>query len=230
NYATVAGGYIDSSAADYSFTTNYNSVVPAGYNNSASFNGQTATVSNELRCGILSKAGGSFTIDHPIDPYNKILNHYFIEGPEMLNIYSGSVVLDANGRAEVRLPDYFSSLNKNPRIQLTGVGTFEVYVIEDVKDNRFVIGGKPGVKVYWVVMGERADVSAEVIRRLMPVEQEKIGVLRGRMLDDEFLSGCMEQLEREGKASGINFRTDEGRKRYEDMKRAPKELEREIKK
>ncbi|MEO0131296.1 MAG: hypothetical protein ABIK76_06360, partial [candidate division WOR-3 bacterium] len=64
----------------------------------------------------------------------------------------------------------------------------------------------------------------------MPVEQEKKGALRGRMLDDEFLSGCMEQLEREGKASGINFRTDEGRKRYEDMKRALKELEREIKK
>ncbi|MEO0087593.1 MAG: hypothetical protein ABIK90_05930, partial [candidate division WOR-3 bacterium] len=230
NYATVAGGYIDSSAADYSFTTNNYSIVPSGYSNSAAFNGQTATASNELRCGILSKAGGSFTIDHPIDPYNKILNHYFIEGPEMLNIYSGSVVLDANGRAEVRLPDYFSSLNKNPRIQLTGVGTFEVYVIEDVKDNRFVIGGKPGVKVYWVVMGERADVSAEVIRRLMPVEQEKIGELRGRMLDDEFLSGCMEQLEREGKASGINFRTAQGRKRYEDMKRALKELEREIKK
>ncbi|MEO0111465.1 MAG: hypothetical protein ABIK77_03875, partial [candidate division WOR-3 bacterium] len=228
--ATVGGGEGNISAGYCSFTTNRYSVVPASYSNSAAFNGQTATASNQLRCGTLSKAGGAFTIDHPLDPYNKILNHYFIEGPEMLNIYSGSVIIDANGRAEVKLPNYFSALNRNPRIQLTGVGTSDVYVLEKIKGNTFVIGGKPGTEVYWVVMAERADVSAEVIRRLMPVEQEKIGELRGRMLDDEFLSGCMEQLEREGKASGINFRTAEGRKRYEDMKRAPKELEREIKK
>jgi len=52
-------------------------VVPAGYDNSAAFNGQTATASNQLCCGVLSKTGGSFTIDDPIDPQNKILNHYF---------------------------------------------------------------------------------------------------------------------------------------------------------
>jgi len=31
----------------------------------------------------------------------------------------------------------------------------------------------------------------------------------------------MEQLEREGKATGINFRTAEGRRRYEQMKNPP---------
>lgn len=196
--------------------------MPADYTNSAAFNGQTATASNQLRCGTLSKAGGTFTIEHPLDPYNKILNHYFIEGPEMLNLYRGSVILDANGRAEVKLPEYFSALNRNPHIQLTGVGTSDVYVLEDIKGNTFVIGGKPKTKVYWQVTGERADVSAEAIRRLMPVEQLKTGALSGRMLDDEFLSGCMEQLEREGKAQGINFRTNEGRKRYEEMKKISK--------
>jgi hypothetical protein len=97
----------------------------------------------------------------------------------------------------------------------------DVYVAEDVKGNRFVIGGKPGTKVYWQVTGERQDVSAEAIRRMMPVEQPKTGALAGRMLDDEFLSGCMEQLESEGKATGINFRTAEGRRRYEQMKNPP---------
>jgi hypothetical protein len=196
--------------------------VPAGYTNSAAFNGQTATASNQLRCGTLSKAGGTFTIEHPLDPYNKILNHYFIEGPEVRNLYDGEVILDASGRATVHLPDYFSVLNRKPRIQLTGVGTSDVYVLEDIKGNTFVIGGKPKTKVYWQVTGERADVSAEAIRRLMPVEQLKTGALSGRMLDDEFLSGCMEQLEREGKAQGINFRTNEGRKRYEEMKKISK--------
>ncbi len=216
--AAIPGGFADTAAATYSFATNNHSVVPSGFNNSAAFNGQTATASNELRCGTLSKAGGSFTIDHPVDPYNKILNHYFIEGPEMRNLYDGEVILDASGRATVHLPDYFSALNRKPRIQLTGVGTSDVYVAEDINGNTFVIGGKPGAKVYWQVTGERADVSAEAIRRIMPVEQPKTGALSGRMLDDEFLSGCMEQLEREGKSQGINFRTPEGRRRYEQIK------------
>uniref|UniRef100_A0A7C6ECD0 Uncharacterized protein n=1 Tax=candidate division WOR-3 bacterium TaxID=2052148 RepID=A0A7C6ECD0_UNCW3 len=203
--------------------------MPLGYSNSAAFNGQTATASNQLRCGTLSKAGGSFTIDHPLDPHGKILNHYFIEGPEMLNIYRGSATLDANGRAEVNLPNYFSALNRNPMVVVSGIGTSDVYIVEEVKNNRFVIGGKPGTKVNWIVTGERVDVSAEVIRRLMPIEQPKIGALSGRMLDDEFLSGCMEQLEREGKASGINFRTAEGRRRYEEMKNHPRLKEKEIK-
>jgi len=222
SYATVAGGYGDTAAAGYSFAVGSHSVVPLSYSNSAAFNGQTATASAQLRCGTLSKTGGSFTIDHPVDPYNKILNHYFVEGPEMLNIYRGSVVLDATGKAEVTLPDYFSALNRNPHIQLTGVGTSDVYVAEKISGNRFVIGGKPGTEVYWQVTGERQDVSAEAIRRMMPVEQPKTGPLAGRMLDDEFLSGCMEQLEREGKAQGINFRTAEGRRRYEQMKNPPK--------
>ncbi|MEO0069805.1 MAG: hypothetical protein ABIK18_03315, partial [candidate division WOR-3 bacterium] len=220
--ATVAGGWGDTSAAAYSFTTNNHSVVPSSYSNSAAFNGQTATASNQTRVGVLSKASGSFTIDHPLDPYHKILNHYFIEGPEMLNIYRGSVILDASGRAEVKLPDYFSALNRNPHIQLTGVGSSDVYVAEKISGNRFVIGGKPGMEVYWLVTGERQDVSAEATRRMMPVEQPKTGELAGRMLDDDFLAGCMLQLEREGKASGLDFRTAAGRARYEQMKNPPK--------
>ena len=223
--ATVAGGYADTAAGNYSFAVGNHSVVPSAYSNSAAFNGMTATSSNQLRCGTLAKAGGTFTIDHPLDPYNKILNHYFIEGPEMLNLYRGSVILDANGRAEVKLPEYFSALNRNPMVVVSGVGTSDVYILEEVKGNRFVIGGKPGTKVNWIVTGERADVSAEAIRRLMPVEQLKTEALSGRMLDDEFLSGCMEQLEREGKAQGINFRTPEGRRRYEQMKN-PEEIKR----
>ena len=51
---------------------------------------------------------------------------------------------------------------------------------------------------------------------MMPVEQPKTGELAGVMLDDDFLAGCMEQLEREGKAHGIHFRTADGRRRYEN--------------
>jgi hypothetical protein len=51
------------------------------------------------------------------------------------------------------------------------------------------------------------------------VERPKTGRLVGRMLDDEFLSDCMDQLMREGKAQGIDFRTAAGRQRYEDLGR-----------
>ena len=221
--ATVAGGGGDTSAADYSFTTNANSAVPSGYDNAAAFNGQTATASNQTRVGTLSKASGTFTIDHPLDPHGKILNHYFIEGPEMLNIYRGNVVLDATGRAEVELPGYFDALNRNPQVVLTGIGSSDVYLVEEVSGNRFTIGGKPGTKVNWIATGERKDVSAEITRRMMPVEQPKTGALAGRMLDDDFLSGCMDQLVREGEAQGIDFRTAGGRQRYEKMKRQLRE-------
>jgi hypothetical protein len=40
------------------------------------------------------------------------------------------------------------------------------------------------------------------------------------MLDDDFLVGCMDQLVREGKAQGIDFRTAAGRAKYEKMKQS----------
>ncbi|MFO7651080.1 MAG: hypothetical protein R6X13_07080 [bacterium] len=236
--STVGGGFRNWAAGSYSAipggeacTTTGSSAFAVGneskasHSNSAAFNGQITTASNQTRVGALSKASGTFTIDHPLDPNGKILNHYFIEGPEMLNIYRGSVVLNTSGRAEVSLPDYFDALNRNPMVHLTGVGTHEVHVAEDVTGNRFAIGGKPGVKVYWSVTGERKDVSAEATRRMMPVEQQKTGVLAGRMLDDEFISGCMIQLVQEGKADGIGFRTTAGRARYERRMRDVAEME-----
>ena len=44
--------------------------------------------------GNLEKAGGSFKIDHPLDPANKYLYHSFVESPDMKNVYDGVVVLD----------------------------------------------------------------------------------------------------------------------------------------
>ena len=49
--------------------------------------------------GSVSKAGGSFKIDHPLDPAGKYLYHSFVESPDMMNIYNGVVTLDAKGQA-----------------------------------------------------------------------------------------------------------------------------------
>ena len=55
--------------------------------------------------GNLSKNGGSFKIDHPVDPENKYLYHSFVESPDMMDIYNGNVVTDGGGRAVITLPD-----------------------------------------------------------------------------------------------------------------------------
>jgi hypothetical protein len=222
-YATVGGGYADTSAAHSSFTVGYHSVVTPTCGSSAAFNGQVSTASGQTRVGVLSKASGTFTIDHPLDPMNKILNHYFVESPEMVLIYRGVAVIGADGRTEIHLPDYYDALNKNSQIQLTGVGTYEVFIKEKVQNNRFVIGGKPGTEVHWMVTGERKDPSAEITKILIPVVQPKDGELAGRSLDDDFLCATREQLERMGKASDFRFRKASGQQRYDEMKRLVQE-------
>ena len=65
--------------------------------------------------GEVIKSGGTFRIDHPLDPENKYLSHSFVESWEMLNVYTGNAVLDEDGRATVRMPEWFEPLNRDFR-------------------------------------------------------------------------------------------------------------------
>jgi hypothetical protein len=123
--------------------------------------------------GYLTKSGGGFKIDHPVDPANKYLSHSFVESPDMKNVYDGTVILDANGEAWVDLPEWFEALNEDFRYQLTCIGGFApVYIAQEIQDNRFQIaGGTPGLKVSWQVTGIRHDAYAEAHR--FPVEEDK---------------------------------------------------------
>lgn len=123
--------------------------------------------------GNLTKGGGSFIIDHPLDPAHKYLSHSFVESPDMKNIYDGIAVLDADGRAEIALPDWFQALNRDFRYQLTCIGAFApVYVAEEIHDNQFTIaGGAPGQKISWLVTGIRQDAWANAHR--IVVEENK---------------------------------------------------------
>jgi hypothetical protein len=136
--------------------------------------------------GTLSKGGGSFKIDHPLDPEGKYLYHSFVESPDMMNIYNGNVVLDENGEAWVELPEWFEALNRDFRYQLTALGQPgpNLYIAQEIQNNRFKIaGGKPGMKVSWLVTGIRHDPWAEAHR--IPVEEVKPPEEQGTYLHPE---------------------------------------------
>ena len=109
--------------------------------------------------GTLSKAGGSFKIDHPLDPANKCLYHSFVESPDLMNIYNGNVTTDAEGNAVVTLPDWFEVLNRDFRYQLTVIGQFaQAIVASKVANRQFSTWtDKPDVEVSWQVTGIRQD-------------------------------------------------------------------------
>jgi hypothetical protein len=165
----------------------------SSYDYAAVLNGKVKITGN------LEKAGGSFKIDHPLDPANKYLCHSFVESPDMKNVYDGVVVLDRKGKAEIDLPDWFSALNKDFRYQLTAIGAPgpNLYIAEEISDktttnysssnnnnnnnSRFKIaGGASGMKVSWQVTGIRKDPWANAHR--IEVEEDKPAKERGYYL------------------------------------------------
>src|SRR5829696_7178432 len=102
----------------------------SSYDYAAVLNGKVKITGN------LEKAGGSFKIDHPLDPANKYLCHSFVESPDMKNVYDGVVVLDDKGEAEIELSDWFGILNKDSRYQLTAIGAPgpNLYIAEEISD------------------------------------------------------------------------------------------------
>ena len=135
--------------------------------------------------GITSGVASAFRIDHPLDPANKYLSHSAVESPDMLNIYNGNVVTDANGDAVVVLPEWFETLNRDFRYQLTVIGQFAQAIIgSEVANHQFSIKtDKPGVKVSWLVTGIRQDAWANAHR--IPVEEQKSSSERGHYLNPE---------------------------------------------
>jgi hypothetical protein len=135
--------------------------------------------------GNVSKASGSFWIDHPLDPANKYLYHSFVESPDMMNVYNGNVVTDGGGNATVTLPEWFEALNRDYRYQLTTIGQpAHAWIAAEILNNRFTIRtDKPNVKVSWQVTGIRQDAWANAHR--IPVEVQKAQADQGHYLHPE---------------------------------------------
>ncbi len=135
--------------------------------------------------GKLSKGGGAFKIDHPLDPENKYLYHSFVESPDMMNIYNGNVTTNDKGYADIVLPEWFEVLNRDFRYQLTVIDAadsdefVQVKVVREIEGNRFAIrSSAPQARVSWQVTGIRHDPWAEANR--IQVEVEKSQQDRGK--------------------------------------------------
>jgi hypothetical protein len=153
----------------------------AGY-----FNGDAGVANDLYVFGETVSAAQAVRIDHPQDPANRYLTHASVLSPDMLNVYGGSVRLDANGRATVRLPRYDPALNTDHRVQLTAVGSAapELHVARKVDGGRFgIAGGAPGQEVFWQVTGIRNDAWAA--RHRIKVEPLKRPRDRGKYLAPE---------------------------------------------
>ncbi|MCX6316964.1 MAG: hypothetical protein NTW29_06720 [Bacteroidetes bacterium] len=127
----------------------------------------------------------AFTMDHPLDPANKLLRHAAAESNEVINFYSGNITTDASGKATVQLPDYFEAINKDFRYQLTVIGSFAQAIIsKEVSNNKFEIAtNQPNIKVSWEVKGVRND--ARMQKHPFISVEDKSPAQRGKYWDAE---------------------------------------------
>ena len=113
-----------------------------------------------------------FSIDHPLDPKRKVLNHASVESPEYKTFYDGTAVLDRRGQATIRLPRWFDALNHELRYQVTAIGAPapDLHVAREAAKGSFVIaGGGPRQRVCWQITGLRKDAWA----RAHPLQVEQ---------------------------------------------------------
>ncbi len=142
----------------------------------------TGRIFHRDTAGTGSWTAKAFTIDHPLDPKNKVLRHYCLEGPEVWNIYAGNVRVK-DGKAEVLLPDYYAKLNKTGSeiYSLTAIGGFaDICVLTPSNGNRFVIAASKDIQVSWSIKVRRNDEALKRDLMLRPVEQLKSELTPGQ--------------------------------------------------
>lgn len=145
----------------------------------------------------------SFRIDHPNDPTNMYLLHYSMEGPEVLNCYSGKVQLDSNGEIDIEMPEYFAKINRDPRYTLTAVGSAmpNLHIAKEISEAVLlyattipagqaappcvfrISGGTPNGTVSWRIEGVRND--AWMRQNGAAIEVPKLGREVGQLQQPE---------------------------------------------
>jgi|AntAceMinimDraft_17_1070374.scaffolds.fasta_scaffold02849_6 hypothetical protein len=185
---------------NFSTGTTYNNIGVCGSGYVGVWGQTTSAGFGVFSSGELGASGiKSFMIDNPLDPENKYLKHFSVESPEVLNLYRGSIILDQNGEATVKLPDYFESININFTYNLTPIASSapNLYIKKEIKYGKFQIaGGKPNMKVNWTVYAQRNDLYVKKYHENTIVEPEKKEGVKGKYL--------MPELYNQPKSKAIN--------------------------
>ena len=157
----------------------YAAPAPGGTGNAATLDG------NVVVNGAVTTAAAVMRIDHPLDPANQYLDHVAVQSSENINVYTGNVILGANGMATVTLPKWFEAINTDFRYQLTPIGAAaSLYISKEIHDGSFTLaGGTPGLKVSWSITALRHDPYA--FAHPARAEVAKPASERGRYLHPE---------------------------------------------
>ena len=101
----------------------------------------------------------SFVIDHPTKEGMK-LRYGSLEGPENGVYVRGRL----KGNNTIELPDYWTGLVDEDTItvNLTAIGKHQEIYVEDIGDNKVIIGGED-INCFYTVYGERKDVDQLVV-------------------------------------------------------------------
>jgi hypothetical protein len=148
NFATVVGGFGNTASCYYSVSAN---------------RCENTSASCQFRVGALSKASGTFRINHP-DPTKSCthyLSHSFVESPTAGdNIYRYKVNV-VNGQATITLPSYYKYLNENDQIWVTPQGHFGVgYGEINAEQTQVTIYGNADGEYSVLLIGTRKDHDA----------------------------------------------------------------------
>jgi hypothetical protein len=105
--------------------------------------------------GAFAATTKSFVIDHPTKPGMK-LRHGSLEGPE-----DGVYVRGRLKGNVIELPDYWTGLvhEDSITVNLTAIGKGQDLWVEDIVDNKVIVGGE-NVNCFYTVFGTRKDVEA----------------------------------------------------------------------
>jgi hypothetical protein len=140
----------------------------------------------------------TFEIDHPCDPYNKILRHVSIESPDPVVVYYGRACL-CEGCASIVLPKYFDKLTsrKNREISLTPVKGWSPLFLDGEIGESFVVCSPAGYnknqEFSWSVMAVRNDRFIQCHPVMVEYEKKKKGEFRSKGL---WSSDEIEQMEK----------------------------------
>ena len=125
--------------------------------------GGNSRFNDNVYIGNLSKGGGSFLIPHP-DPSKSEgseLYHSFVESPTAGdNLYRYKVKVK-DGKATIKLPDYFEFLNENPQAWVTAVSVLGYARAECTLKEVTIMASADG-EYNVLVMGTRKDSTATI--------------------------------------------------------------------